>query len=53
MSDISFRCLVRDYGCDLCYSPMLNARSMCSSPNYFKSAFTIDKSDRPLVIQVF
>lgn len=52
MSDISFRRLVRDFKCDLCYSPMLNAKMMSTSSNYFSTNFIIDPEDRPLVIQV-
>lgn len=53
MSDISFRRLVRDFNCDLCYSPMLNAKMMCTNTKYFSTNFVIDKEDRPLVIQVY
>ncbi|KAL6459737.1 hypothetical protein MHYP_G00314960 [Metynnis hypsauchen] len=50
-SKLSFRCLVRKYGCDVCFTPMIVAADFMRSVKARDSEFTTDRSDRPLIIQ--
>ncbi|XP_036432924.1 B-cell receptor-associated protein 29-like isoform X2 [Colossoma macropomum] len=50
-SKLSFRCLVRKYGCDICFTPMIVAADFMRSVKARDSEFTTNSSDRPLIIQ--
>lgn len=50
-SKLPFRTLVRDYGCDLVYTPMILAKEFTSHPNARNSDFSSNSRDRPLVVQ--
>lgn len=51
-SKLPFRKLVRDYKCDIVYSPMILAREFVRNENARLSDFTTNDSDRPLIVQV-
>ena len=52
-SDLAFRTLCREHGCELAFTPMLNARLMVSEPAYSRRTFDPGGSaDRPLVTQL-
>ncbi|OQR95368.1 hypothetical protein THRCLA_07934 [Thraustotheca clavata] len=58
-SELAFRLLTREFGCDLTYSPMLPAIELvnaakCAKPNTDISLdfFDIDSKDRPLIVQI-
>ncbi|XP_046850560.1 tRNA-dihydrouridine(20a/20b) synthase [NAD(P)+]-like isoform X1 [Xenia sp. Carnegie-2017] len=50
-SKLPFRCLVRRYGCDLAFTPMIVSDSFIQSQKARDSDFTTNASDRPLVVQ--
>ena len=50
-SKLPFRLLVREYGCDLAFSPMIMAESFAVSQKARLNEFTTCKNDRPLVVQ--
>ncbi|KAG8577242.1 hypothetical protein GDO81_010112 [Engystomops pustulosus] len=50
-SKLSFRNLVRKYGCDLCYTPMIVAADFIKSAKARDSEFTTNHEDQPLVVQ--
>ncbi|RZB41533.1 tRNA-dihydrouridine(20a/20b) synthase [NAD(P)+]-like, partial [Asbolus verrucosus] len=50
-SKLQFRNLVRSYGCDLCYTPMILADSFCKSPKARANEFTTNLNDAPLITQ--
>ncbi len=50
-SKLPFRALVRDYKCDLAYTPMILAKEFISHENARHSDFSSNAEDRPLVIQ--
>jgi tRNA-dihydrouridine synthase 1 len=50
-SELAFRQLVRRYGCELCYSPMLHAQSFLNSKTYRDMNLVQAPEDRPLVMQ--
>lgn len=45
--------LVRDYGCDLCYTAMYHSRTVVENPEFLNQNFATNENDRPLVVQVF
>ncbi|TID24588.1 hypothetical protein CANINC_003060 [Pichia inconspicua] len=51
-SKLPFRELVRDYACDIVYSPMILAREFVRNENARISDFTTNNGDRPLIVQV-
>ncbi|KAF8535561.1 Dus4 protein [Trichophaea hybrida] len=51
VSKLPFRALVRDYGVDLCYTPMILAKEFVRSENARRSDFTTNAGDAPLVVQ--
>lgn len=51
LSDLSWRTLVREYGADLCYTPMFHSKNFVESKTYRKRNFLTNKYDRPLVVQ--
>jgi len=50
-SKLPFRILVRNYGCDLAFSPMIVADSFYNSPKARADAFVTAEEDRPLIVQ--
>ncbi|XP_033745315.1 LOW QUALITY PROTEIN: tRNA-dihydrouridine(20a/20b) synthase [NAD(P)+]-like [Pecten maximus] len=50
-SKLAFRMLVRKYGCDLAFTPMIISESFIKSVKARDSEFTTCKEDRPLVVQ--
>ncbi|KAM9311742.1 tRNA-dihydrouridine(20a/20b) synthase [NAD(P)+]-like [Gastrophryne carolinensis] len=50
-SKLAFRTLVRKYGCDLCYTPMIVATDFIKSAKARDSEFTTNQGDQPLVVQ--
>ncbi|XP_066525265.1 B-cell receptor-associated protein 29-like isoform X2 [Hoplias malabaricus] len=50
-SKLSFRSLVRRYGCDICFTPMIIAADFMRSVKARDSELTTNSSDRPLVVQ--
>ena len=51
-SDAAFRMLCREFGCDLAYTPMLNARLMVEEPAYrYRHFDPTGAEDRPMVAQ--
>ncbi|KAK6617546.1 hypothetical protein RUM44_005134 [Polyplax serrata] len=50
-SKLEFRNLVRKYGCDLCFTPMIMADSFIKSEKARQNEFTTDESDTPVIVQ--
>uniref|UniRef100_A0A673JE02 Dihydrouridine synthase 4-like (S. cerevisiae) n=1 Tax=Sinocyclocheilus rhinocerous TaxID=307959 RepID=A0A673JE02_9TELE len=50
-SKLAFRCLVRRYDCDVCFTPMIVAADFMRSAKARDSEFTTNKTDRPLIVQ--
>jgi len=50
-SKLPFRLLVREYGCDLAFSPMIMAESFSVSEKARLNEFTTCEKDRPLIVQ--
>lgn len=50
-SKLPFRLLVRKYGCDAAYTPMILADSFVASAKARDSEFTTSESDQPLFVQ--
>ncbi|PFX29942.1 tRNA-dihydrouridine(20a/20b) synthase [NAD(P)+]-like [Stylophora pistillata] len=50
-SKLSFRTLVRRYGCDLAYTPMIVSDSFVKSVKARDMEFTTNPADRPLIVQ--
>ncbi|XP_077120913.1 tRNA-dihydrouridine(20a/20b) synthase [NAD(P)+]-like isoform X2 [Ranitomeya variabilis] len=50
-SKLAFRNLVRKYGCDLCYTPMIVAADFIKSAKARNNEFTTNQGDQPLVVQ--
>lgn len=50
-SGLAFRCLVRKYGCDLAFTPMIVANSFIQSVKARDNDFLTNAYDRPLVVQ--
>ncbi|XP_075229373.1 dihydrouridine synthase 4 isoform X2 [Lycorma delicatula] len=50
-SKLQFRTLVRKYGCDLCFSPMIIADSFIKSLKARESDFSTSNEDTPLSVQ--
>lgn len=51
-SELPFRMLVRKYGSNLCYTPMLHSKIMTTQKKYKSEHFTTCPEDRPLVAQI-
>ncbi|CAL1279190.1 unnamed protein product [Larinioides sclopetarius] len=50
-SKLPFRMLVRKYGCDVAFTPMIISRSFIESEKARHSDFTTAAGDRPLIVQ--
>ncbi|XP_064417532.1 tRNA-dihydrouridine(20a/20b) synthase [NAD(P)+]-like isoform X2 [Latimeria chalumnae] len=50
-SKLAFRTVVRRYGCDLCFTPMIVAADFVRSAKARDSEFTTNHTDRPLIVQ--
>lgn len=50
-SKLPFRTLVRKYGCDLAYTPMIISESFVKSAKARDCEFVTNKGDRPLIVQ--
>ncbi|EDV29625.1 uncharacterized protein TRIADDRAFT_52208 [Trichoplax adhaerens] len=50
-SKLPFRSLVRKYGCDVAFTPMIISESFIKSEKARASEFTTVASDRPLIVQ--
>ncbi|TGZ81428.1 hypothetical protein EX30DRAFT_330994 [Ascodesmis nigricans] len=50
-SKLPFRALVRDYGVDVCYTPMILAKEFVRHQKARVADFSTSESDRPLVVQ--
>ena len=50
-SKLPFRLLVREFGCDLAFSPMIMSESYAVSAQARLNEFTTCRNDRPLIVQ--
>jgi len=50
-SRLPFRLLVKEYDCDLCFSPMLLADSFVKSEKCRQAEFSTCRDDKPLIVQ--
>jgi len=50
-SKLPFRTLVRRYGCDICFTPMILADSFVQSSKARGNEFTTHEEDHPLIVQ--
>jgi tRNA-dihydrouridine synthase len=52
-SDLPFRLLCRQYGCNVCYTPMIHSKLYCTVTSY-RTKFHIQalQADRPLIVQL-
>lgn len=50
-SKLQFRTLVRQYDCDICFTPMILADSFIQSEKARNNEFSTNNSDKPLIVQ--
>ncbi|EQC41855.1 hypothetical protein SDRG_00711 [Saprolegnia diclina VS20] len=50
-SELAYRMLVRKYGVDVCYTPMIHARMFRDDATYRATAWQVVQEDRPLFVQ--
>lgn len=50
-SKVQFRTLVRNYGVDLCFTPMILADSFCQNEKARANEFSTTNNDTPLIVQ--
>ncbi|CAB3221405.1 unnamed protein product [Arctia plantaginis] len=50
-SKVQFRTLVKNYGVDLCFTPMILADSFCQNSKARSSEFSTTLNDTPLIVQ--
>jgi tRNA-dihydrouridine synthase 1 len=51
-SELPFRLLAREFGTDLCYTPMLHSRLLVEQAGYLEANFSTSAADRPLIAQL-
>jgi tRNA-dihydrouridine synthase 1 len=51
-SELPFRLLAREFGTDLCYTPMLHSRLLVEQAGYLAANFSTSAADRPLIAQL-
>lgn len=51
-SELPFRLLAREFGTDLCYTPMLHSRLLVEQVGYLEANFSTSAADRPLIAQL-
>ena len=51
-SELPFRLLAREFGAELCYTPMLHSRLLVEQAGYLEAAFSTCAEDRPLIAQL-
>lgn len=49
-SELPYRMLTRNYGAQLCYTPMLHSRMFAEGEGYRREFFKAHPDDRPLVV---
>lgn len=50
-SELPWRMLSREFGCQVAYTPMFHAANFASSKKYRSKYFSTSKDDRPLIVQ--
>ena len=50
-SELAFRAMGRQYGCELAYTPMFHSKIFSETPRYRREHFQTDAADRPLAVQ--
>ena len=51
MSELPFRMVTRQYGCDIAVTPMISAKRFVELPSYREAVFSTCGQDRPLIAQ--
>ncbi|CAI4226814.1 unnamed protein product [Auanema sp. JU1783] len=50
-SELAFRVMMKKYGADLTYTPMIHAHLFVNDTTYRKNALTFSPEDRPVIVQ--
>ena len=51
-SELPFRLLAREFGAQLCFTPMMHSRLLAEQPGYLDANFSTCAGDRPLIAQL-